>query len=80
MAVVFLLEVVSAILAFVLMDRLQTHLKDYMYEAIVNYQDEPSLKDTMDYLQKRVSFDMYPRVRLLSYYQLCHYTRPRLHI
>ncbi len=72
-AVVFIVEVIAGVLAFVLMDHIQDTLTVYLHAAMIHYQDNHDLHVAIDYIQSKVrphSFVMFSfptqKVRLQS--------------
>ncbi|XP_067676541.1 tetraspanin-33-like [Haliotis asinina] len=51
--VVFVVQVVAGILAFVLMDKVEKAMMDYMQHAITHYGDNNDIRDAIDFLQKQ---------------------------
>ena len=58
-AVVFIIEVIAGVLAFILMDHIQETLTIYLHTAMVHYQDNHDLRVAIDYIQGKVFITMY---------------------
>ncbi|XP_071113401.1 tetraspanin-33-like isoform X2 [Haliotis cracherodii] len=54
--VVFVVQMVAGILAFVLMDTVEKAMMDYMQHAITHYGDNDDIRDAIDFLQKQDTY------------------------
>ncbi len=54
-AVVFILEVIAGILAFILMEHIEETLTTYLNASMIHYQDNQELRAAIDYIQRTVS-------------------------
>ena len=52
--IVFVIEVIAGVMAFVLMEHVEDKLSSFMHIAIVGYQDDASSKHSIDYIQREV--------------------------
>ncbi len=54
-AVVFILEVIAGVLAFILMEHIEETLTTYLNASMIHYQDNQELRAAIDYIQRTVS-------------------------